>query len=507
MSKNTIDNASDLSVADLAPFTTVDNGGARPLKAISAAEFAALDDGDMVYVQSVRDYWKWVPASTATDDSTGAAAQLQYCNPTVNGANPGRFERLFIASPDWLLQNFFVNTATGHNENDGATALTPINNDREIFQRWGPGKRAAIATAITITWAQSPSVQTNLMFEILLGGALTFVGTPLVTKVGSVLTAVTVQDRTTQTRWAITAGALLDATDLGKLYVITASGIPANVGAYAEAIKDNGANQIIVTPFGTYNNTTGAFTVITPAVGDTIEVRAMTATTLIGNIEGFGTYSGTQLGTSKVVFDSIHLASAAGANQASSIRACGVGFVYTRCTFASIVLSGPTFNNTSGHFWRGGGGISGCVIAIRGAGAATFSQIGMLNGFFTMTRGSQVVTTSDCYFQNTNVTPVHGGTIISSGCAFFDRSSASQNLFLAPGAVFQQSGAIPDWGTNNAGFGIFLQSTSFYSYATKPTINSGLGAGREASIGGTDTLLVNIPYIEGANNASMVLTA
>ena len=70
-----------------------------------------------------------------------------------------------------------------------------------------------------------------------------------------------------------------------------------------------------------------------------------------------------------------------------------------------------------------------------------------------------------------------------------------------------QSGAVPDWGTNNAGHGIIVASSSVYSYSTLPTVNSGLGAGREARVGGTDKLYAAVPFIEPANNAALVVTS
>jgi hypothetical protein len=99
----------------------------------------------------------------------------------------------------------------------------------------------------------------------------------------------------------------------------------------------------------------------------------------------------------------------------------------------------------------------------------------------------------------------------SNGAAFFDRSSSDSAVivgsFTNSTAAWAQSGAIPDWGTANAGHGVKVQSGAMYSYVTKPTVNGTLGVGREALVGGTDKLYADVPYIEGANNAALVLTA
>jgi hypothetical protein len=128
--------AQSLTVANLAPFTGVNNATARLLKAISAAELASLQEGNLVYVESVRDYWKWLPASTLTSDD------ITYCAPTVVGAGAGRFERMMFSSPDWMQQGTWVIDAaaslpTSKDENDGLTAATALLTDTERQRRMG----------------------------------------------------------------------------------------------------------------------------------------------------------------------------------------------------------------------------------------------------------------------------------------------------------------------------------------------------------------------------------
>src|SRR4249920_133101 len=251
----------------LAPFTGVDNATARLLKAITVSELATLRDGDMVYVESVRDYWKWVPTSTATDDSTGATAQLRYCNPTVNGASPGRFERLFICSPDWLLQNFTIDSATGNNEGDGI--IVPLNNDNELLQRWQYNAR--ITTPIVVTYIQAPTTITNYSVVIQEGGSLTLLGTPIVNQAAVTITAVTALNRATPVGWSI-VGATFGVGDLGKIVVIISSTAPGNVGAYAYVVAQTGTT-LTVSPFGTFAPSDATpFTQATPLVNDVVKI-------------------------------------------------------------------------------------------------------------------------------------------------------------------------------------------------------------------------------------------
>lgn len=116
----------------LAPFTSIATATVRPLKAITAAELATLREGDIVYVQNLRDYWKWLPLSAI------ASNDITYCAPTVVGVGLGRFERLNLASPDWMLQKTWVLASTGADENDGLTLATALLTDEERQRRWGP---------------------------------------------------------------------------------------------------------------------------------------------------------------------------------------------------------------------------------------------------------------------------------------------------------------------------------------------------------------------------------
>jgi len=500
MSKNSI--TPDALPSKLAPFTGVDNATARLLKAISQFELNSLRDGDVVYVQSVRDYWKWVPTSTIADDSTGAAAKLRYCNPTVNGANPGRFERLFLYSPDWLIQNFTINNVTGNNEADGIT--TPLNNDNELYQRWG--LNALFSSPVTVTYAQAPTTETNYSLRYISGGSVTILGTPIVTKAGTILTAIQTQVRTAgaELGWAIT-GVGLGAADVGKIAVITASAIPANINAYAGIVKDEGGGKLRIAPFGVYTPAPANFTAITPAVGDTIEIREPTVIK-VGFISITAETTDSIVATPTrncVIFDSVKLIGAS-ANFNGGIENNGAFVDYVRCGADVLSLGGFT-HSTGRHRFTGG------IIASNGVTSRTgcslfINKTGILGGILSAT-GSVIAVATDTYFQNAVLNAGRGGVINDQGAAFFDRTTSNQAILVSAGGHYAQTGATPSWGTANAGHGITVQSGSSYTYVTKPTVNGTLGAGRETQVGGTDKLYAAIPYIEGANNATLVLTA
>jgi hypothetical protein len=493
------------TVQTLAPFTTVNNGGARPLKGISAAEFALLRNGTLVYVESVRDFYKWNPASTEADD-TGAATSLnRYCNPTVNGANPGRLERMFLYSPDWRVQDFFIDSATGHNENDGSFT-SPLANDVELYQRWG--SECNLENALTVHYAQDPTTITNYNVNIFDNASLTLQGVLTASKTAVAITAVGAHVRTpgAEARHRIT-GATLGAADVGKLAVIV-TGTPGNIGAYAKILKDNGGGQVIVSPFGKGDLGFPGFTQVTPVIGDAVDIVTPT-TLLVGAIRiknmarGPGSFGAPPINTA--VFDSVTLDGDNTNFGQGELYLDGLYAQLLRGNLKDINFNGPTTISLAGLLCDGGG-IEG-TINVSSDGLSLQSS-GVLNAAIQVNHGGLFICYIDTYFQASYIITFQGGVVSSAGSAFFDQPLAFINpIMVSYLSSFGQVGTVGDWGTNNVGYGIYVESGCKYVYQVKPSINGLLGAGREASIGGTDKLYAAVPYIEGANGASMVLRA
>jgi hypothetical protein len=455
-------------------------------------------DGQPLYTSSFGGAdWHWqadFPAATVTDNETT-------CRPTswVAGGLNGAAVRDLQGNPyTWAQTAWDIDSTTADNEGN-----TTLKTDVEIQRRWGPSP--FIGQPTIITYVQSPATLTNLNATLLVNGSITLLGTRTIDRASVTITAVTAQNRATQTPLAIT-GAALGATDVGKLAIIISSGTPANVGAYAPILKDQGGGSVMVGKFGT---TTVAvpFTEITPAVNDVIDVVSLTQLS-IGRVEF--TQSGQTLAQGSptrnlIVFDSIKSDGNSVSGQGSLVsnnvkilfqraitqhlNTSGLGVVAFSFDFAgglvSNVLNAANFRARKTAFTTAGGG-TGLTVC----GVQPFVQLD-----------------ADCYFENAPLQVNQGSSCNTLGVGLFDRSVANTAMSIAAGATVRQSGAIPDWGTNNTGHGISIVSTGNYTYATKPTVNGGLGAGREAIIGGTDKLYAAVPYIEGANNAALVLSA
>jgi hypothetical protein len=477
-------------------FNTVATGLSGSGRLLDAGVSGLVDGVSIAWVESVKDSWRWDATSTLTADN------ITVCNPTANGANPGRFIRKLIPAPEWRQQAaWFVDTA-GNDENDGTSALTPLQTDTEIGRRWGVG--AQLSIPVTVTYANAPANETNYDVQILSGGSLTVQGTLTDTKTGIVLTAVQVQVRTagSELGWAIT-GPTLGAADVGQLAIITASGTPANVGAYARILKDEGGGKVRVSPFGTFAASDSApFVQITPLVGDTIKVSTP-MTLKAGRLYiASGTRSATQATPSRqcAIFDSMIIDGGTPALD-GVVESGGVTIFYARTILQNLTLVG--FTSGTGLQRLCGGGWNSLIV---NSGTLRIFQAGG-TGSLTVNWAGLITLLADTYFQNCQVNAPPGSVVLSQGAAWWDRSVADSTVSVQEGGTMRQSGAVADWGTGNAGHAIRIFSTGEYIYAIKPTINGTLGAGREALIGGTDKQYGAVPFIEPTNNAALVLTA
>lgn len=237
----------------LAPFTSVATATIRPLKAITSAELASLREGDVVYVTSVRDYWKWLPVSAIANDD------ITICAPTVVGVGLGRFERLLLSSPDWMLQVRWMvdalnSTALANDENDGLTATTPLLTTAERRRRMGKNTWLA-STAYHLHYLSNAPGDVlegdcALNASVYLHGSSTErVGVSPALYTGTI-TALDTFNAATNVPWALTsAGIPVSWTAsglIGKRIRLTSG---ANINALAYATLDQTAKKARVTEF------------------------------------------------------------------------------------------------------------------------------------------------------------------------------------------------------------------------------------------------------------------
>jgi hypothetical protein len=477
-------------------FITVSKASSKRAIDLPASYVGSLTDGDEIFVESYGRKFVWdttFPSGTSTVDG-------ESFRPTVWTGN-GAFIADLNGNPKyWRQAAWFVSTA-GDDENDGLTSSTPVKTDIEIRRRWGSG--AGLSVPVTITYAQAPTTETNFEIAIYAGGSLTFLGTPVVTNAAVTLTTVNAQVRTAgaEVPWSI-VGATFGAADLGKLVVIASSSNGGNVGAYAKVVKQTGTT-LRVSPFGKFVISDGSsFTQVTPLVGDVVNVVAPTDLQ-VGQIMLHGRYQGaTQTAPTRqcVIFDSVKLNGNA-SSHTCAVNSNGVNVFFARSDLNNITLTGT---KTPGTFFRSaGGGIGNVTLSF------TFMQLRQsgVTGALTVDYGGRLTALVDTYFQGSALSALGGAFVNTQGAAFFDSTFDGGAIAVLAGGTHIQTGATADWGTNNTGHGVKVFAGGQYIYTTKPTINSGLGAGREAMVGATDKLWSEIPYVEATNNAALVLNA
>jgi hypothetical protein len=172
--------------------------------------------------------------------------------------------------------------------------------------------------------------------------------------------------------------------------------------------------------------------------------------------------------------------------------------VFSSCVFAGLSFMGPQsvgvtafgclasgvcIVSTTSVFFRGGGELSGCV--------------------WFITSGGNTNLDSDFILQNANLS-VQLGTLQIGLAASFD-NAATGAISGGPGAQLVSAAIFSTdllWGTANTGHAVEMHEGAYFCYTTKPTINGGLGAGREALVGATDKQWGAIPFADSGATGS-----
>lgn len=335
----------------LAPFTGVNNGTVRLLKAITAFELNSLRGGDIVYVESVRDYWKWLPTSALTDDT---ATEVTICAPTVVGVGLGRFERLNIASPDWIggsaPQTEWHISSAGNNEATGL-AGSPLLTTTERQRRWG-SSRSTDTTSFHVRYLTDNYIDTFDLTQWGTNSVLYIHGSvndregvtpPLAT---GTATTVQTQNTATNTPWAIDTASFASWAGLSQKRIRLTSG--ANIHALSWATLQDAVTPSKsrttdwLTPIANY--TVSPF--VTPANTDAGPVNGVTFVVENLRIVTGLTFdaNASQQTAIRVVLDSLQAGSVTG-NERINLYSDGCTISTTACKFNSHAVHNCRANN------------------------------------------------------------------------------------------------------------------------------------------------------------------
>jgi hypothetical protein len=397
--------------AGLGPFNTVAKGlaGSGRLLDVTAGQIALLKRGNVAWVESVKDFWRWDPASTLTADN------ITICNPTANGVNPGRFIRELIPAPEWMLQPTWImdgsnSSTTASDENDGLTAATPLLTDLERQRRMGP---APVWTQLEyhlryisdITYVQLNGVLDNS--TVFLHGSMTD-GQGQSTLYSGTIDALVAQNPATNTPYQITsngipvswtASSLIETGPTNARVRVTSN----TVGATGFAVFDQGAKQArwtevmaAVTFTAPYVNN---FTSPALVNGSTFVVEKLTDIKYFHmGLFGRGISGTGAVGT--VVAESLRFG-ASGATNGLDLHQSGVSFITSGCIlispigtfgsgpgnitarstwFCATTVGGSIFPPTFGAFVYAGGGTD-AVCNFHGPSAVNVGTAQVRNNF------------------------------------------------------------------------------------------------------------------------------
>lgn len=395
----------------------------------------------------------------------------------------------------WLRQpTWVINPSTGDDEATGVDAGHPIRSHAELARRWsmqaGPAK---LDQATTVTYTGALLGSDIVSFNVGFGeaGGLNVFGTPTSPASGA-FTGVTAINRGTQTFQAVTDSGLVGGfTPYVGTHMLRIVGGP-RAGSTAWVAKDLGGGSARTSRWVKYSLTTLAPTSagMAPQVGDAYQVLLPTQVTM-GDVR-VQAYDDTVFATSTKIINLIDMFGHA-AVQNTQLLGGGMGFIKTaNCRFDALRIGGVLavlhgcniFGVTPDQGFR----------VLGGAFVFTYAALSQRGGFIAP--GGFLEYDLDSLLQGAAFVNVQGHLQIGT-MACFDGISGGGIFVSGPSGKAQstadQDGADLLWGTNNIGRGIVLTSGANFSYTTKPTINSGLGLGREISVGGVDLLLADVP--------------
>lgn len=393
--------------------------------------------------------------------------------------------------PTW-----FLSAATGSNRNSGIDSAHPLRDCEERQRRVG---RAPVRQPTTITYMDSPSASDCEVFDrvpIGVGGSLMIQGTLTVVTSGT-LTGFTGFNRATQSKNIISDTGLAGgfAAHVGRFCRITGG---ARVGTVWSITKDlGGGSAEIASPGITTATSFGSFARSTPQTGDPYDI--VTAPILRAGAMDFiaGSQQRPTTGFNRVIVQDLEIdfgnkTSGVSTDFASGISSDYVAAQLTRCKLDAVSVRGSSLRVFQCYH-------SGYILVA--VGASVFMNAGAHTSHIQINTGAYARLDFDELFQGGQITLSRGGYVeIGTACVF---DKVGDGIALNAGGValcspLSDAATSALWGNGNTGRGVNLNSGArlhWYSGAggAKPTINAGLGLGREVMLGDADFLYADIP--------------
>jgi hypothetical protein len=246
-----------------------DFGFAEPVDSLlqaSASRLVDLDatdltDGTLVFVRTVRDFFRLQKPSTLVPDNITVVA----------ASGGGNWLREMLSDASWLYQaTWFLNSSTGDDENDGLTSATSLRTHTELERRWSSdrSKRLEQDTVVTITGNVDNARDAVIGMSPRAGFTLRYVGVPTVQRAAT-LTAATASNPAANIQQTVTDAAIANwAAHLGQRIEL-ANGAVTGIGLAVSATEALTGYFIIPDAAGTNGS------VYTPAGDEAYEVQTV----------------------------------------------------------------------------------------------------------------------------------------------------------------------------------------------------------------------------------------
>jgi hypothetical protein len=445
---------------------------------------SSVEDGEIVWVRSEQTLFVYRVNSGLIPDGATVVASLY--------GNGGVWQRITFGV-SFLGQNaWFVDPTNGNDASSGKTSATAIRTLAELARRWGIVTNINVPTTVTILGSVSATDPLNLEVRLYPGGKLTFVGTTTVVASGT-FTAVTAINRGTQTPMSVQDGAVNWAPHVGRQLFIPSG---ANVNGVAFIAKNVGGGVARVSPFVQNPTTFAAPTLFTPGL-DPYQVRTLPDLP-VGTLR-FEQASAIFDANAIVLFQDLHVFGQFGFN--GIVTSSGLlDIAFNACHVESFTNSSPGFQTNGCR----------CSNMSNIANGAFFVVAGLITGGWLVAYNSIGFLDGDVLAQASKLVVVQDGVgVIGTACAFDNPSGPAVQINSGAKArsLPVTYGVDLLWGTANSGYGMRLFSEGAFAYITKPTINAGLGAGREVLVGGTDKLWAAVPFNDSGAAASGAIVA
>lgn len=450
--------------------STPGGGGASAvpdLAALSAVNDALLVNGAILGVGTMQDVYELDKASATAADGIDVVLTL---------SGTGRWKRKFVGGGSWAYQAaWFVDSATGYDENDGAAAITtgyngPLATIGELMKRLGQDD---LQVDMTVDIADTGTIIADQLFSATSTDAhtITVRGVPTGLYSGFA-TAVTNYNGTTGVADLLTDAAIAvswTASGLvGKLGQITNG---ANIATFVVG-KDLGAKQARVSRYFDITN----FAQLQPIVNDLFVIYDVT------KLEGFIAVE--CFGQASFIFQNLELGTGASG---------GIGVLAGFCQFAGCQLHNLAVDS----------GAACNVVASRLDGinhTLSPNSLSVDSCLFTRTGGHSLIVDQGGFVSVFNASMVQasagvdvsagGGVYLLDTLAVYDSTGAGVTVD-AHGTVECVSNILL-FGSGNTTYGLRLRDGGMLSYSTlKPTIT---GTSGNASIGGLDVDWTMVPY-------------